>query len=259
MKKSLIKVVINLFLFLFSVYNFVLADSIKYLGHSCFLIEVDSKKILIDPYSYDMGYPLLGKISLKEVNLILSTHEHFDHFNKDVFKISQKLSIPYFVGTKDDGQNWNSINYKLDNIEVNSVNTYHDSNLGNDRGKNAVIVIKTKKFKIAHLGDLGHILDKKQIENLKGVDFLFVPVGGFFTISSMEAVKIIKTLAPKVVIPMHYKTKYTKDFPISEINEFIKLSENELKDYILFKKEYGDMIIKMDNIKNKSIFCFIVN
>ncbi|MCS7243628.1 MAG: MBL fold metallo-hydrolase [Candidatus Calescibacterium sp.] len=259
MKRSLIKIVIIVFFFLFFVYNFVLADSIKYLGHSCFLIEVDSKKILIDPYSYDMGYPLLSKINLKEVNLILSTHEHFDHFNKDVFKISQKLSIPYFVGTKDDGQNWNPINYKFDKIYVNSINTYHDSSLGNDRGKNSVIVIKTNKFKIAHLGDLGHILDKKQAESLKSVDFLFVPVGGFFTISSAEAVKIIKTLSPKVVIPMHYKTKYTRDFPISDINEFIKLSEKELKDYVLVKKEYSDMIIKVDNIKNKSIFCFIMN
>ena len=48
-------------------------------------------------------------------------------------------------------------------------------------------------------------LDAEQKRRLQGLDVLMIPVGGFFTIDADEAAAIAKELAPKCIIPMHYR------------------------------------------------------
>ncbi|HJX70191.1 MAG TPA: MBL fold metallo-hydrolase, partial [Dehalococcoidia bacterium] len=68
-------------------------------------------------------------------------------------------------------------------------------------------------------------LDASQIAEIGGVDVLFVPVGGFYTIDAKSAAKVCEKLNPKVVIPMHYKT--TKcDYPIAGVEEFLRGRKN---------------------------------
>ena len=50
---------------------------------------------------------------------------------------------------------------------------------------------------------------------------LFIPVGGIFTIDATGASTVIKTLQPKLVIPMHYKTT-SIGFPLASVDEFVK-------------------------------------
>lgn len=95
------------------------------------------------------------------------------------------------------------------------------TNSGNQRGSNLIFIIETEGLRICHLGDLGHTLIQKQIEKIGRVDILFIPVGGYYTINSNEAVQVITQLKPKYLIPMHYKTDYI-GFPISTVNDFLK-------------------------------------
>ena len=69
---------------------------------------------------------------------------------------------------------------------------------------------------VAHLGDLGHLLDASDGGGHRPVDVLLVPVGGFFTIDHKQAAKVVEPLDPRIVIPMHYKTAKV-DFPISGV------------------------------------------
>jgi L-ascorbate metabolism protein UlaG (beta-lactamase superfamily) len=55
---------------------------------------------------------------------------------------------------------------------------------------------------------------------------LMIPVGGFFTIDAGTATKVAGQLKPKVIIPMHYKTEKSPDFPITGVDEFIKGKSN---------------------------------
>ena len=59
---------------------------------------------------------------------------------------------------------------------------------------------------VLHLGDLGHTLDEKALQNIEDVDILLCPVGGKFTLSPSHAVEVINSLEPTVVIPMHFRT-----------------------------------------------------
>lgn len=55
---------------------------------------------------------------------------------------------------------------------------------------------------------LGHVypeLSEKQLEQIGSIDVLFVPVGGNgFTLDSVGALKLIKKIEPKIVVPTHY-------------------------------------------------------
>jgi L-ascorbate metabolism protein UlaG (beta-lactamase superfamily) len=41
--------------------------------------------------------------------------------------------------------------------------------------------------RIAHLGDLGHVLNDAQLAAIGAVDVLLIPVGGTFTIDGLES------------------------------------------------------------------------
>ena len=58
---------------------------------------------------------------------------------------------------------------------------------------------------MAHLGDLGCTLEPEQMEKLKGLDALMIPVGGFYTIDAKQAKALVDQLQPRVTIPMHYR------------------------------------------------------
>ncbi len=75
---------------------------------------------------------------------------------------------------------------------------------------------------IVHLGDLGHILDDKQLAKLTGTDILFIPVGGKYTLDYKEAVNVVSQLEPRIVIPMHYKMKEGGLEDVDGVDKFIK-------------------------------------
>ena len=50
---------------------------ITYIGHSCFKIKGRELTIVIDPYDPKIGY----KLPKMEADLLLATHDHFDHHN----------------------------------------------------------------------------------------------------------------------------------------------------------------------------------
>jgi len=256
LKKKIISLLVSLLFTLILLFNHSFPIEIEYFGHSAFKIKTKSSTIIIDPYEYELKYPFLKSVDKdiqnKKVDLVLSTHNHFDHFNQEIFNLCNKIGIPYFVGAKD--MQWIKIYYKFKDVTVYSIKTFHDQNNGKDRGLNSVIFIIADNYKIAHLGDLGHLLDDNQQKELKNIDLMFIPVGGYFTISSEQATKIIGLTNPKTVIPMHYKTKYTQDFPIDNLDKFISVSKSNLKKYKL--KEINGRIVNINSQFSDTILYF---
>jgi L-ascorbate metabolism protein UlaG (beta-lactamase superfamily) len=68
------------------------------------------------------------------------------------------------------------------------------------------------------------VLTPSQVEEIGKVDVLLVPVGGTYTIGPREAKEVSELLEAKLIIPMHYKTKYLK-FNLLPVDEFLKLFE----------------------------------
>lgn len=153
---------------------------ITWLGHSCFSLEQDGYRIVIDPYEKVEGYPPLHT----EANAVYCSHEHFDH--------NYRAAVQLLSGGKNP-------------FTVETVATYHDEKQGALRGENTIHVFKAGGVTVVHLGDVGHPLSEEQLAPLQNCDVLLVPVGGTYTVDADGAKQITDEVAPRVVVPMHYR------------------------------------------------------
>lgn len=190
---------------------------IQFLGHSAFKISAANKNILIDPFfccqPKDPDLKRLINCPVKEetigpVDVILITHEHFDHFDKEaVQRIAlQNNSIVAAHETILDELNLPrnqkqavAVNKKclLRGITIQPVQAHHPQSfypLGFVVGANGATVY--------HAGDTELLDDFSEIK----ADIALLPIGGKITMDCVDAVKAVKSLKPKYAIPMHYNT-----------------------------------------------------
>jgi L-ascorbate metabolism protein UlaG (beta-lactamase superfamily) len=184
---------------------------IKWLGHASFLItSQDGKKIITDPYT--VGNGINYKPITESAEIVTSSHGHGDHNNTKA--INGSPAVLTEAGSQ-----------TVKGIEFKAVPVFHDASGGNQRGKNLIICFRVDGLNLCHLGDLGHQLNQQQLSGIGHVDILFIPIGGFFTIDAKEATEVAKSIQPKLVFPMHYKTS-SVDYPIKGVEEFLKGKKN---------------------------------
>lgn len=177
---------------------------ITWYGHSFFEIQgkIPGGKIVIaiDPFDKNIG------LSPKKTkaHILLLSHNHSDHANKDIVSNfpseNEQKTEPLLI--EEPGE------YEVKGVKIKGISSFHDKNGGKERGDNTVFIIDIEDIKVCHMGDFGEEeLSNEQAKEIIGIDILLIPVGGKFTISGKEAGKIVSQVEPKIVIPMHYKTK----------------------------------------------------
>jgi L-ascorbate metabolism protein UlaG (beta-lactamase superfamily) len=104
---------------------------------------------------------------------------------------------------------------------------YHDDKRGAERGLDTVFIFEVGGLRIAHLGDLGHLLTDDQLSAIGSVDVLLVPVGGVFTIDGYYATRVVDQLHPRlVVVPMHYRTDAVTIKELQPVEPFLERKAN---------------------------------
>ncbi|WP_024833343.1 MBL fold metallo-hydrolase [Ruminiclostridium josui] len=197
---------------------------IKWFGHSCFLITSDNgTRILTDPFDETVGYSLPHT----EAEIVTVSHNHFDHANVGVVKGD-------FKHIKDAG------NFTHGDIGIKGISTFHDELSGTKRGTNIVFVYSIDGMSICHLGDLGHALSQEQLKEIGKVDVLLIPIGGVYTIDGDTAIEVIKSINPRISIPMHYKTKHLS-FELAELQSFMEKMDGK-------KYPSNEITINEDNL-----------
>jgi L-ascorbate metabolism protein UlaG (beta-lactamase superfamily) len=180
---------------------------IAWYGQSFFqIVTPKGTKIILDPHNIE-AY----RIAPIKADLVLMSHMHNDH-NQVEGVIENAKTVKQFNALKKTGPNallfdWNLIDEKFQDVRFFDVATYHDSSNGMSRGKNGCWVLDVDGIRIAHLGDLGHKLNKAQLKKFGKVDVVMVPAGGVYTLNGIEAYAVAKQLEPtRYIIPMHYGT-----------------------------------------------------
>jgi L-ascorbate metabolism protein UlaG (beta-lactamase superfamily) len=183
---------------------------ISWAGQSCFQISVSNSRdnsadIVIDPFDEKVGL----KLPNLSADILLITHDHYDHNNiKDI------KGEPFIAQ--------GSGEYEIRGVFVKGIPSFHDDKQGKEKGRNTIYTIEAENLKFCHLGDLGQKeLTDEQLEKIGSVDILMIPVGGGFTISSIEAQKIIGQIEPLMVIPMHYALPKLK-IELDDVSKFLK-------------------------------------
>lgn len=183
---------------------------ISWLGHSCFKIQdkigTDAVTIVTDPFDKSIGL----KVPNIEADIVTVSHGHADHSN-----IKALRGEPFIVDTAGE--------YDIKGVAIEGIDAYHDEKEGKERGGNIIYRIIIDDISVVHLGDLGQAeLDAKQLEKLEGTDILLIPVGGTYSLDAKKAVAIISQIEPRIVIPMHYKTKDLNMAELEGVEKFIK-------------------------------------
>lgn len=179
---------------------------ITWLGHACFMLTLDDgRKIVTDPFDASVGY----KTPNVDCDIVTLSHGHHDH------NAVNELSS-YGLLLSEEGV------YEKDGLRISSIASFHDEASGKKRGNNLIFKFEADGKTIVHLGDLGHITDEKQTGFIKSADVLLIPIGGTYTITTDEAIEIIRLAAPLSVVPMHFLTPAI-NFPITDEKRFASL------------------------------------
>lgn len=201
--------------------------TIRWLGQSFFLITTSTgTKVAIDPHALDA----FGRQTVS-ADAVLMSHLHPDHVRLEVIENKDKAKI--LPGLKQTGGEagrpsrvaFNAVDETVKDVRIRNIPTFHDSQQGLERGRNAVFVIEADGLKIVHLGDLGHILTDEQVRQIGPMDVLMVPVGGVYTINGSKAKEVVAQLKPKrYILPIHYGTLNFDD--LLPLDEFLDGQKN---------------------------------
>ena len=193
---------------------------IKHIGHAEFLIETESGvRIVTDPYDAGCGYPL-RKVT---ADVALISHHHHDHDAVENLKgeprvidtaVENLRGEPRMIDTAGE-------NTPESGVKITALRGFHDDAGGSKRGETLLFLIEAEGLRIVHLGDLGCALDAEQAKILKAPDILMIPVGGFFTIDAAQAKETAALLGARIILPMHYKTEYNSEWPITDAEAFL--------------------------------------
>ena len=172
---------------------------IRWYGQSAFLLTGE-KSAFVDPFGdpasmassgLEFRYPPIEGV---RADLVLVTHEHFDHNAVDA--IAGEPMVLRAPGTHESPLG-----------EIVGIASEHDSAAGTQRGPNTIFRFTFDGLTVAHFGDFGQPgLRVEQRSALGDVEVLFLPVGGGPTIGGAAAAAVVRELRPRVVVPMHYRT-----------------------------------------------------
>ncbi len=188
-----------------------------WLGHAALLFESDGVRILIDPYLTD-NPAAARKAADVQADFILVSHGHGDHLGDTVsiaqrcgatvisnYEISQWLQrqgVPKVHGQQHGGS------HEFPFGQVKLTLAFHGSMLpdGSNGGNPCGFLIHFKDgARVYDAADTGLFGDMRLIGE-EGLDLAILPIGDNFTMGPEDALRAVKFLNPRRVLPIHYNT-----------------------------------------------------
>jgi L-ascorbate metabolism protein UlaG (beta-lactamase superfamily) len=197
---------------------------ITYLGHATFrIVTPGDEQIIIDPFLTNNPTTPEELKHVGELDTILITHGHFDHFD-DVEALAGQtgaVTISNFeIMSYLQGQGVETAQpimkggtAQVGGIKVTATNAFHGSSIALDDGSYiyagepmGYVIEFESGFRLYHAGDTALFGDMQLIGELYNPDLALLPIGDRVTMGPLEAAHAARLLGVDHVVPMHYST-----------------------------------------------------
>ncbi len=193
-----------------------------FIGHGSLMFRINTFVIHIDPVKSSGKYDKLPK-----ADLVLVTHEHYDHLDPELISSLRKQETVMFCNAAAASKvPWAQVMKPGDKKTVKSITVEAISayNIVNERSKGQpfhpkgvgngyVITIGDKRFYVA-----GDTENTPEMKELKGIDVAFLPMNIPYTMTPAMVADAARAFMPKILYPYHYGDTNT--------DELIKLLKN---------------------------------
>jgi L-ascorbate metabolism protein UlaG (beta-lactamase superfamily) len=197
---------------------------ITYLGHSTFrFVTAGGEQIIIDPFLTENPQTPDELKRVGELDTILITHGHFDHFsdvmplvgqtgartvsNFEIFSYLQSEGVENAMPIQKGGS------ARVGGIKVTATHAFHSSSIALDDGSviyggepMGYVIEFESGFKLYHAGDTAVFGDMQLIGELYSPDVALLPIGDQVVMSPYEAAHATRLLGVQHVVPIHYGT-----------------------------------------------------
>jgi L-ascorbate metabolism protein UlaG (beta-lactamase superfamily) len=182
--------------------------TITFIGHASLMFSFGGKTIHIDPWGRLTDYSALPK-----ADVVLITHDHFDHLDRKALKriTTDKTSVVITQDCKKQGVQGivmkNGDIKTIDGFEIEAVPAYNIVNRQPNgqpyhpkgSGNGYVIAFGDKRVYVA-----GDTENTPEMEKLAGVDVAFLPMNLPYTMTPEMAAEAALALKPKILYPYHF-------------------------------------------------------
>lgn len=182
---------------------------INALMHASIWIQYDGLNIYVDPVGA-LGERTVDYSRLPKADLALVTHEHSDHFDKDVLtsmgtKIVTNQRCVEMLGFGEAMANGDKAVVRGDiSIEaVPAYNTTEGREKFHPKGRDNGYILTLDGLRIYIAGDTEDI---PEMADIKDIDIAFLPCNQPYTMTPEQLVNAAKIIAPKVLFPYHYSS-----------------------------------------------------
>jgi L-ascorbate metabolism protein UlaG (beta-lactamase superfamily) len=189
---------------------------LTYLGHSAFLLEGSGGQVVIDPFLTGNPLAAAGPDEIS-VDHVLLSHGHGDHIGDGV--AIAKANDATIVAPAELAAYCQAQGAKIHAMHIGGAHEFpfgrvkltiaHHGSAAPDgtyTGNPCGFLVSMDDTTLYHPGDTGLFYDMKLIGEMNSIDVAVLPIGDNYTMGIEDAVKATEFLAPKIVIPMHYKT-----------------------------------------------------
>jgi len=182
-------------------------------AQSCVLIEIDAKRILIDPgkYCYDRKFK---PEDWKDIDILLLSHGHHDHCMPEAVEIIYNNNKPLIIGSKWVGKKLadkkiplevfeTGQKKEIEGISITAIRAQHGEHpeMKTSPGHSIGFLIEGEK-------SLYHCSDTLYMKNKPYADVVLVPISdNWVTMGSEEAAIFVNEIKPKLAIPIHYDSE----------------------------------------------------
>lgn len=185
---------------------------LKFLGHSCFLLDDGTHKVLTDPFLTGNAEAAVSAEQV-EADYIFVTHGHSDHVG-DAVDIAKRTGAPVCC-TVDLAEGLfgpAGVQVQVGNLggtipmpfgSAKFFQAIHGSGVAGCLSCGFLFEMGGRK--IYHAGDTALMSDMALLAEEK-IDVALLPIGDVFTMGPADALRAVKMIQPKLVIPMHYNT-----------------------------------------------------